>query len=261
MKTRLISAIVLLLIFIPIVWLGGVYYIVFSSIVGLIGLWELLRVEENIPYYMKLISFINCLFLIVYSFLGINDIELFSLPILGGLFLFYSSSVIINNDLSKYNYKDSFYLMICVLIIGLLFNCFIRVRTMGLPFLIYVFVISISTDTFAFIGGNILGKKKLTSISPNKTIEGSISGSCMGTILGSIYSIYFIDNTNIPLIVLISFTLTILSQIGDLFFSSIKRYHGIKDFSNLIPGHGGILDRLDSVLFVIIGYLIYNMFI
>ena len=133
---------------------------------------------------------------------------------------------------------------------------------MGLEQVIYCFVISITTDTFAYIGGSLLGKHKLApTISPNKTIEGSIIGSLMGTMMGSAFYYNIIDKSNLWLVILISFILTILAQIGDLFFSSIKRSYKIKDFSNLIPGHGGVLDRLDSVLFVILGFLLYNLFI
>ena len=104
----------------------------------------------------------------------------------------------------------------------------------------------------------MLGKHKLSpSISPNKTVEGSIIGSIMGTILGSLFLYFVIGSTNILEIILLSFILTLVSQLGDLFFSSIKRTYKVKDFSNLIPGHGGVLDRLDSVLFVILGFLVY----
>lgn len=262
MKTRVISAIVMLAIFIPILLLGDVYYIVFSSLLGLMSLWELVRQEDKIPNYMKILSYFICLFIILYKYNSNNYLELFNFPIIAGLFLFYSFSIIINKELSKYNYKDSIFLMMSTLIIGLFFNSFIRVRVMGLEFVIYCFIISITTDTFAYVGGRLFGKNKLSpSISPNKTVEGSIIGSVMATILASVFYYNFIGNLNIWLTILISFSLSILCQIGDLFFSSIKRYYRIKDFSNLIPGHGGILDRLDSVLFVILGFLMYILII
>ena len=70
-----------------------------------------------------------------------------------------------------------------------------------------------------------------------------------------------IGSKNIWIIILLTFILSIFGQFGDLFFSSIKRNHKVKDFSNIIPGHGGILDRLDSLLFVILGFLIYTLII
>ena len=141
-----------------------------------------------------------------------------------------------------------------VFLIGILFNCFIRIRGLGEKVVIYCFLISSMTDTFAYLGGSLLGKHKLIShISPNKTVEGSITGSIMGTIIGSIYYYLVIGNIEIYVIIVLSLGLTILSQMGDLF----KRYYKIKDYSNIIPGHGGVLDRLDSSLFVILGFLLY----
>ena len=261
MKTRVISAILMLIIFIPILLVGDLFYVIFSSIIGLIALWEVMKPEKKIPIYMKLFSLFICLFLILYNCHDVNYYNIFNYPIIMGIFLLYSLTIIITNDLSKYNYKDSVYLMVIVLIIGLLFNGFIKIRMIGLLPVIYCFIISITTDTFAYVGGRLFGKHKLSpSISPHKTIEGSIVGSLMGTLLASSFY-YFVMGNSMWLSILISFSLTILCQVGDLFFSSIKRYYKIKDYSNIIPGHGGVLDRLDSVLFVILGFLLYSLYI
>lgn len=255
MKTRIISAIVMLIVFVPILLLGGIYYTTFCCMLGLMSLWEMQNLEKNTPIIMQIESYGICLFLMLYR--G-NDYFL----IMSSILLLFIASLIIYGNISKYNYKDCMLLLTKTLIIGLLYHGFISIRVMGLLPVIYCFLISITTDTFAYIGGRLLGKHKLSKeISPNKTIEGSIIGSVMGTIMGSVFYYNVMGNTSLWLVILISFVLTILAQMGDLFFSSIKRSYKVKDFSNLIPGHGGILDRLDSVLFVILGFLIYNLFI
>ena len=123
-------------------------------------------------------------------------------------------------------------------------------------------LIATVTDSFALIIGSLIGKHKLIpAVSPKKSVEGSIGGSLVGTIIATIYYFNVIVKNpttgNVILIIFISLALTILGQIGDLFFSKIKRENNIKDFSNIMPGHGGILDRLDSLSFIVLGYTIF----
>jgi phosphatidate cytidylyltransferase len=96
----------------------------------------------------------------------------------------------------------------------------------------------------------------IESVSPKKTWEGSIGGTIMGVFVSTVFYLTIIDPyINIFKISLVGLFLSIIAQFGDLVFSSIKRYFGKKDFSNLIPGHGGILDRLDSIIFVLLGFM------
>ena len=114
------------------------------------------------------------------------------------------------------------------------------------------------TDTFALFTGMFIGKHKLApEISPKNTIEGAVGGSIMGTLIATAFYTTVISSS-VPLVflILITLALTAVGQIGDLAFSSIKRYYGKKDFSDLIPGHGGILDRLDSLVFVVLAFIL-----
>ena len=95
-------------------------------------------------------------------------------------------------------------------------------------------------------------------ISPNKTLEGMIGGTVFGVIIPTIYYNLFVNSANpIYVIVLITLFLCILGQLGDLVFSAIKRYFSKKDFSDVLPGYGGILDRLDSIIFVVLGFMFF----
>ena len=128
----------------------------------------------------------------------------------------------------------------------------------------YLAIAAWGTDTFAYFTGIRFGKHKLTSISPKKTMEGSIGG-IIGTVIISLIYTYIINKTgsmeiSYLAILAIAMVLSILSEIGDLAASSIKRYTGIKDFGELIPGHGGMLDRIDSILFIApFAYFLLNL--
>lgn len=121
--------------------------------------------------------------------------------------------------------------------------------------IISAFIIAFSTDTFAYLIGSIFGKHKLIPrISPNKSIEGAIGGSFFGLLITMIY-FYYIHKHYISLninwiTIVIVLMASVSGQFGDLFASKIKRTTGVKDFANVLPGHGGILDRFDSIIFV-----------
>jgi len=117
-------------------------------------------------------------------------------------------------------------------------------------------------DTFAMIIGNLIGKNKIApDISPNKTWEGAICGVLLSSAIASIYYLNIIGNISVIKIVLLTILLAVAGQIGDLVFSKIKREYNLKDFSHIMPGHGGILDRIDSIVFVILTFtIIYTLF-
>lgn len=101
-----------------------------------------------------------------------------------------------------------------------------------------------------------MGRHKLIpKISPGKTVEGSIGGSVLATILATLIYFYFIHQAPLWTVVGVTLLLSIVSQFSDLMFSKIKRENGIKDFSHFIPGHGGVLDRMDSLMLVTLTYL------
>ena len=122
---------------------------------------------------------------------------------------------------------------------------------------IYIWYVAFSawgTDIFAYMIGRRFGKHKISKISPNKSIEGCIAGVVGALAVTMIYTVVlnngFNYTINYVIIGIIAVILSIVSQVGDFSASSIKRYTGVKDFGNLIPGHGGMLDRFDSFMFV-----------
>lgn len=143
---------------------------------------------------------------------------------------------------------------ICYIPLFLMFIPLINGMENGKILVWYILLAAWGTDTFAYLVGKTMGKHKFSKISPNKTIEGCIGGTIGAVILILIYTYvcntYFATNISYIYITIIGIILSLIGQLGDFSASSIKRYVGIKDFSNLIPGHGGMLDRIDSVIFI-----------
>ena len=135
------------------------------------------------------------------------------------------------------------------------------IREYNIYYLIMILLITIVSDTFALITGSLIGKHKFCpDISPNKTVEGFIGGLVFSLVICvPTYITIFNYNGNILLVILLIAGLSIVSTLGDLVFSAIKRYFKIKDYGKIMPGHGGVMDRIDSFLFVLLAvYIIVN---
>lgn len=173
-------------------------------------------------------------------------------------------------------------LFMAILYIGICVAAFAVLREYGVRYIFYLLTVSIFTDVFALVFGMNFGKHKLAPhVSPKKTWEGSIGGSLTAVILGfsfmffyPYFSSFFGDKIShffdgffpfgdftlfgqIAFIIVLTFAISVCSQIGDLVASKLKRHYGIKDYSNIFPGHGGILDRFDSTLFASAIFLLF----
>lgn len=119
----------------------------------------------------------------------------------------------------------------------------------GMSVLVWLVIVVASTDTGAYSVGKSIGKTSFSPTSPNKTLEGVIGGITIATVAGTLYSTFFLP---IGLAALITILTSMASVFGDLFESYLKREAGVKDSGTLLPGHGGMLDRLDGYLFGVI---------
>jgi phosphatidate cytidylyltransferase len=261
MKTRIISALVAIAIFVPITIIGGILFNLTVLIIALFALHEMLDIREKkhpLPIFMKLLSF----FVFSYLVINISDTKDFvylldyrSIALI--IFVFLLPIIIYHNN-KVYNINDGMFLIGTTFFLGISFNLVLMIRDHNVMHIFYLFLITSMTDTYAFISGRLIGKTKLLeTFSPKKTWEGLIVGTIFGVLISSTFYYIAIDsNIKILYLVLCTLLLSIIGQLGDLIFSSIKRLYNKKDFSNIMPGHGGVLDRLDSFIFVALGYVL-----
>lgn len=260
MKTRIISAILLGMILIPCLIVGGLAFDIAVSLIAMLALREFLSIKEEkklLPNFIKVVCYIIMIF-IIFGITNFSDNKfLIDSRIISGLFLMLLTPTILYHDQKIYSINDAFYLIGGVLFLGTAFSSLLILRHQSLNLLIYLLLITTLTDTYAYFGGYYIGKHYLIKeISPKKTWEGTIVGTLFAVFAASIFY-HSVINPSASMLTIIGITLflSIIGQFGDLIFSSIKRYFGKKDFSNLIPGHGGVLDRFDSIIFVILGYM------
>lgn len=253
MRQRVITAVIALIIFIPIIIAGGIWVDIAAAVLGLIALSEILVMRKKlIVSWEALLSGIAVLLIILPDFwrailpghLDINFV------VYGVIVLLLMYTVFSKN---RFSFDDAAVLTTGAIYIGFGFHYFIVARAASVWMIFFALFIVWITDSGAYMIGRKLGRHKLAPhISPNKTWEGSIGGTVAATIIVAIY-VHFYPQGDYSWLVTVLFTivLSVIGQIGDLVESALKRYYGVKDSGRILPGHGGILDRFDSLLLVL----------
>ena len=253
MKVRVITAIVALIIFVPLLIIGKLPLLILTLMMGVVAVGEILRMKHSFFVSSEaFISFIGVIAIILPNSFwhGIPFIKSAHVVFYILAFLMLLNTVIVRNH---FNFDDAGALMLAMLYIGTGFHYFYQARGVGLATVMFGMLIVWITDSGAYIVGRAIGKHKLApKISPNKTWEGSIGGSVVAVlVVPTLFSLFgWLPNYNLFELLGIAILLSIAGQFGDLIESGFKRHYGVKDSGNILPGHGGILDRFDSMLIV-----------
>lgn len=289
-RQRTITAILLIAILIPLISIPellGVFQIVMILFVvfasrELLNMFE--KKETLTPLFKTLTIVLTVsIYISIAGFLGFNQTSPFNPALLMAIIpLIVVSLLIYFVSSSRFKVEHIGRALIVMVYIGFGGAAIAVLRFLGVRYIIYMALVSTMTDTFAYIIGMRFGKRRLApSISPKKSWEGSIGGTIFATVIASGFALFYgnlfpqtsmfgdifnkdgydtIFDTIISsdmsfivlsvIVVLLSFTASIVSQFGDLFASKLKRHYEIKDYGNIFPGHGGIMDRFDSIIMV-----------
>lgn len=253
MKQRVITAVVALAIFIPILIAGGIWIDIAAAALGLVAMSEIFIMRKKIIVSLEaLVAGLGVLAMILpdsfFDWLPQSLSRIDMLGIIIALLL-----VITVTSKNKTDFDDIGVTALSIIYIGTGFHYLAAVRNAkGLAFLMFALLIVWLTDSGAYMFGRAFGKHKLwPAISPNKTWEGSIGGVIVALIFAGVYVQFFPMGHKLVTVLLVALLLSVWGQMGDLVESALKRYYGVKDSGKILPGHGGILDRFDSLLFVL----------
>lgn len=260
--TRTISGAILLLIMCTTIVLGSEVWLAATVVLSFIAMYEMLRVFNLHKTLIAVAAYICNAGLYTLLFFGLNE-YLLSVMIICFI-LFMAIYVIL---WPKYTVSDISKAVFTFIYTGFCMSFLYQTRMLdnGIFYIWLVFIGAWGSDTCAYLTGILIGKHKLPStLSPKKTIEGCLGGIVGAGVLGGLYGAWankeMTGNVNYIIIFAIAGAVaSVLSQIGDLCASAVKRNCEIKDYGKLIPGHGGIMDRFDSIVFLnpIIYYMLF----
>ncbi len=262
MLTRVITGVVAFIVFIGVLLLGEVPFLVAVGVVSLVMLYEVYGATAK-HTSVKIAGFISGVLLLLGRALGYTELAIALGIIVSMVFLLFLHT--------KVDFKEMLSTQLMTIYV-ILFMSYISAlhKEMGVGAMCTAFLVSWGTDTAAYFAGVLFGKHKLIpNVSPKKTIEGSV-GAIIAVPLLCILYVFILNKCGMPLLgvevnlsVYIGLAImgvvgSVISQLGDLAASAIKRDAGIKDYGSIFPGHGGFMDRFDSVIFV--APIVYYLF-
>ncbi|ABB14294.1 phosphatidate cytidylyltransferase [Carboxydothermus hydrogenoformans] len=248
---RIITALVALPGFLIVGYLGGVYLKALTALMALIGFYELYRMflTKELKLYVPL----------AYVLLLLGFFDLVSREILP-YFFFIATGIYYLVQHQKHSVLEFFYTYTSLMYVFLfIFIYEIRSTPLGFRLFLFYFLLIWANDTFAYFVGKKFGRRKIApALSPKKSVEGALGGLLGALFIAFLYGRFVLGSlTLLPL----AFVTALIAQAGDFLESAIKRFAGVKDSGEILPGHGGILDRFDGVLLSApVFYYLYLLF-
>ncbi len=268
-RTRIITGTILLSILLPLTFIGGLPFILFGALLTGFASNEMANMYSNkcemsIIARVYMIATTLIAYFMLASVFDISNLKDASSYIIAAVVLITAISLLMFVADSNLSGDDAAKFAFVPIYIGFGFGTMVLLRNIDVYLVIYALGIAFLADIFAYVFGRLLGKHKMSPIiSPKKTWEGFFGGLIVSVILATIFAYHFeilemitIEAEQLPnlgviaILTLVSIALVIISVVGDLAASKLKRHYQIKDFAGYLPGHGGILDRFDSTILV-----------
>jgi len=265
MKTRIITGIWAGAIFLTLLYLGGIPFLAFMGVLTLIGYHELIRMRRlkwtSVPVVLFALATLLPFAAVYQEWSGRTPA--LGLPLLSWAMLILLTSLFFTVfSKNVFTFDDVSVLLLTAVYVGVGFASFAHVRLLenGLSLSLLVILLIWFTDSGAYFVGKSLGKTKLwPAISPNKTVEGAVGGIVLAVLLGIVFELIS-PTLGFGPVILLAVIVAVVGQLGDLVQSAYKRHYGVKDSGALLPGHGGILDRFDSMMIVFTVIVVLGLF-
>lgn len=260
MRQRIITGIILMVTLVPIIFYGGWLFNLVIALLCTVGSMEVLRMakinRKTVPSIITYIGLLSIVFYDQISFFIPGHLSQEIAPLLAIMLLLVSTVIIDQYDFTKAGIST-----LAMFYLGLGGYAAVSVREADFTLFLFILLVVFTTDMGAYFIGSKIGKKKLVpKISPNKTVEGAVGGTVSALILAAIYLSFFSFNYSYSSMLIIAIILSITGQFGDLIASRLKRHFEVKDAGDIFPGHGGVLDRFDSVLFTLAMAILLGIF-
>lgn len=234
-------------------------------IIAIMCMHEYLGVIKKVSHPMELIAYLSTIIIGLSAFVTKNEIMKITVSSIPIIMLLLFLKVIITD--MKITFKDAAYTLLGIIyiVIFILFLALIRGLPNGQILIGYVAIVAWSTDIFAYLIGRQFGRHKFSKVSPKKSIEGCVAGIIGAIVIAYVYALIINKTLGVDFsmvcIIISSAILSAISQVGDFVASCIKRFADVKDYGNILPGHGGMLDRIDSLIFIApFAYMIFTVF-
>lgn len=246
MKQRILTGVIAGAIYLVFLWLGDLPFVLIISLLALVAYSEIIVMKKvnvvSLPGLIGMGLTILLVFNGYYHNIPVLDIYFVSIMLL----MLY---MILSNN--AFNFDLLSLILFATLYIGFGFHFLVALRGESLAYVLFVQLLIWATDSGAYFVGSRFGRTRLSKISPKKTVEGSIGGILCAAVVAALFQWIFPVFHSFLSLLFITLIISVIGQVGDLAESAIKRYYNVKDSGEILPGHGGILDRFDSLIFIL----------